>query len=56
VVIDVTNEAQGNVIVLGVDPSGTEEAAPLQREGQAHLWGDLDSGKEPGQSTLPLPP
>ena len=50
-VVDIADEAQRDVVVFGVDPAGSREAAPLQRQSGLDVVGDFEAGKEPGQRT-----
>ena len=41
VVVHVANEAQCDVVVFGVDPAGSVEAAAFHRQGELHVVGDF---------------
>ena len=51
VIVDVADEAQRDVVVFRIDPAGPAEAAAFEREGELHVAGNFEAGKEPGQLT-----
>jgi hypothetical protein len=42
--VDVADEAQGDVIVLGVDPARAGQPAAVARQLLADRWRDLEAG------------
>ena len=53
-IVDIADEAQGDVVVVRVHPAGPIKAAALQREGEPHLARNFEAGKESGQFDPPL--
>ena len=53
--LDVADEAQGDVVVLGLDPAGAGEAAPQHSELLAHRCGDFESGEQAWHGHPPGP-
>src|SRR5205085_8149661 len=47
-VVHVPDEAQRDVVVLGVDPARARQAAPVARELKGDFGGDLEAGEKAG--------
>ena len=47
-VVDVADEAQRDVIVLGIDPARARQTAAQHGERLAHVGGNFETGEEAG--------
>ncbi len=51
--VNIADEAQGDVIVLDVDPAGSGQAAAQQGKAQCHVAGNFEGGKQSRHDKLP---
>jgi len=51
-VVDVADEAQGHVIVLGIDPARARQPAAQRGERLADVGGDFETGEEARPGTM----
>ena len=52
-VVDVADEAQGEMIILGVDPACARQPAAKLRQGEGDLGRDLDAGEQAWHAAPP---
>jgi hypothetical protein len=50
-IVDIANEAQGQMIVVRVDPAGARQAAAQHGEGLGQCGGDFQTGEQPRHFT-----
>ena len=51
-VVDVADEAQRHVIVLGIDPARAGQAAAQHRERLRDVGGDFETGEQAGHGSV----